>query len=140
MIPVQYKGKIRKRKKASKVRSIDLNDVRIFLFQVLRGLAYCHDRRILHRDLKDSFKPTSADKDTESSDSSISKLSSRSKKRVRGWTLPYQNGPCFVNFSASNGRSVMFGQLESSSTPRIVFLVRDKIDLIQSTLTGQGSN
>lgn len=28
------------------------NNVRIFLFQLLRGLAYCHCRRILHRDLK----------------------------------------------------------------------------------------
>lgn len=28
------------------------NNVRIFLFQLLRGLAYCHRRRILHRDLK----------------------------------------------------------------------------------------
>ena len=24
----------------------------IFLFQLLRGLAYCHKRRVLHRDLK----------------------------------------------------------------------------------------
>lgn len=24
----------------------------IFLFQLIRGLAYCHSRRILHRDLK----------------------------------------------------------------------------------------
>lgn len=24
----------------------------LFLFQLLRGLAYCHSRRILHRDLK----------------------------------------------------------------------------------------
>jgi cyclin-dependent kinase 17 len=28
------------------------NNVRLFLFQLLRGLAYCHKRRILHRDLK----------------------------------------------------------------------------------------
>uniref|UniRef100_T1J5K7 cyclin-dependent kinase n=1 Tax=Strigamia maritima TaxID=126957 RepID=T1J5K7_STRMM len=28
------------------------NNVRLFLFQLLRGLAYCHERRILHRDLK----------------------------------------------------------------------------------------
>lgn len=26
--------------------------VQLFLFQLLRGLAYCHQRRILHRDLK----------------------------------------------------------------------------------------
>ncbi|PIO54597.1 hypothetical protein TELCIR_24035, partial [Teladorsagia circumcincta] len=24
----------------------------LFLFQLLRGLAYCHQRRVLHRDLK----------------------------------------------------------------------------------------
>ena len=29
-----------------------MNNVRIFLFQLLRGLTYCHARRILHRDLK----------------------------------------------------------------------------------------
>ena len=27
-------------------------NVKIFLFQLLRGLSYCHQRRILHRDLK----------------------------------------------------------------------------------------
>ena len=27
-------------------------NVRLFLFQLLRGLAYCHRRRILHRDVK----------------------------------------------------------------------------------------
>lgn len=26
--------------------------LQIFLFQLLRGLAYCHQRRVLHRDLK----------------------------------------------------------------------------------------
>lgn len=31
---------------------LSLINVRLFLFQLLRGLAYCHKRRILHRDLK----------------------------------------------------------------------------------------
>ncbi|XP_066903022.1 cyclin-dependent kinase 17 [Halyomorpha halys] len=31
---------------------LSMNNVKIFLFQLLRGLAYCHSRRILHRDLK----------------------------------------------------------------------------------------
>jgi len=29
-----------------------VNNIKIFLFQLLRGLNYCHKRRILHRDLK----------------------------------------------------------------------------------------
>jgi len=29
-----------------------INNVKLFLFQMLRGLAYCHARRVLHRDLK----------------------------------------------------------------------------------------
>ncbi|KAJ8320920.1 hypothetical protein KUTeg_002507 [Tegillarca granosa] len=31
---------------------LNLFNVKIFLYQLLRGLAYCHHRRILHRDLK----------------------------------------------------------------------------------------
>lgn len=31
---------------------MSMNNVKLFLFQLLRGLAYCHKRRILHRDLK----------------------------------------------------------------------------------------
>ncbi|KAB7506502.1 Cyclin-dependent kinase 16 [Armadillidium nasatum] len=31
---------------------LTLNNCKIFLFQLLRGLAYCHQRRVLHRDLK----------------------------------------------------------------------------------------
>jgi len=29
-----------------------MNNVKLFLFQMIRGLAYCHARRVLHRDLK----------------------------------------------------------------------------------------
>ncbi|XP_065909176.1 cyclin-dependent kinase 5 homolog [Dysidea avara] len=29
-----------------------LNNVKLFLFQLMRGLGYCHSRRVLHRDLK----------------------------------------------------------------------------------------
>ncbi|XP_048879082.1 cyclin-dependent kinase 16-like isoform X4 [Brienomyrus brachyistius] len=31
---------------------LDVCNVKIFLFQLLRGLAYCHGRKVLHRDLK----------------------------------------------------------------------------------------
>ncbi|KAK9497737.1 hypothetical protein O3M35_004402 [Rhynocoris fuscipes] len=31
---------------------LNMNNVKLFLFQLLRGLSYCHRRRILHRDLK----------------------------------------------------------------------------------------
>ncbi|XP_062891329.1 cyclin-dependent kinase 17-like isoform X1 [Mobula hypostoma] len=31
---------------------INIHNVKLFLFQLLRGLAYCHHRKVLHRDLK----------------------------------------------------------------------------------------
>ncbi|XP_040180292.1 cyclin-dependent kinase 16 isoform X2 [Rana temporaria] len=31
---------------------INLHNIKLFLFQLLRGLAYCHRRKVLHRDLK----------------------------------------------------------------------------------------
>ncbi|KAM3617591.1 uncharacterized protein V6R79_008545 [Siganus canaliculatus] len=32
--------------------SINVHNVKLFLFQLLRGLSYCHRRKVLHRDLK----------------------------------------------------------------------------------------
>ncbi|XP_062098982.1 cell division control protein 2 homolog 2 [Humulus lupulus] len=32
--------------------SKDLQQIRLFLYQILRGIAYCHSHRVLHRDLK----------------------------------------------------------------------------------------
>jgi serine/threonine protein kinase len=31
---------------------IDLNNAKLFMFQLLRALQYCHARKVLHRDLK----------------------------------------------------------------------------------------
>lgn len=31
---------------------MSIRNVKLFLFQLLRGLAYCHAKQILHRDLK----------------------------------------------------------------------------------------
>ncbi len=31
---------------------LNVHNVKLFLFQLLRGLSFCHQRRILHRDLK----------------------------------------------------------------------------------------
>ncbi|CAD6197513.1 unnamed protein product [Caenorhabditis auriculariae] len=31
---------------------LNMNNIRLFLVQLLRGLSYCHQRRVLHRDLK----------------------------------------------------------------------------------------
>ncbi|KAK2157634.1 hypothetical protein LSH36_188g11022 [Paralvinella palmiformis] len=31
---------------------MNMNNVKLFLFQLLRGLGYCHKRRVLHRDIK----------------------------------------------------------------------------------------
>lgn len=31
---------------------LEHRNVRLFLFQLLRGLSYCHKRRVLHRDVK----------------------------------------------------------------------------------------
>ena len=34
---------------------LNVYNMKLFLFQLLRGLAYCHTHQILHRDLKVSF-------------------------------------------------------------------------------------
>lgn len=48
--------KVRRRKLVADNSLVDLlvriHSLQIFLFQLLRGLSYCHSRRILHRDLK----------------------------------------------------------------------------------------
>jgi len=31
---------------------LSMHNVKLFLFQLLRGISYCHERRVLHRDLK----------------------------------------------------------------------------------------
>lgn len=35
-----------------KLGALDPSTVKNFMFQLLRGVAYCHENRVLHRDLK----------------------------------------------------------------------------------------
>ncbi|KAI7899902.1 serine/threonine-protein kinase pef1 [Cokeromyces recurvatus] len=36
----------------SNLGALDVNTIKSFLYQLLRGIAYCHENRVLHRDLK----------------------------------------------------------------------------------------
>lgn len=40
------------KKKTLGKKPLLFSPLQIFLFQLLRGLAYCHRRKVLHRDLK----------------------------------------------------------------------------------------
>ena len=56
--------------------------IQLFLYQLLRGLAYCHSRRVLHRDLKPQNLLISEAGDLKLADFGEHKVKGRKGRRV----------------------------------------------------------
>jgi serine/threonine protein kinase len=52
MLVFEYMDQDLKKYMDSVQGSIGLQNIRSFMYQMLKGLAFCHDNRVLHRDLK----------------------------------------------------------------------------------------
>lgn len=105
---------------------LEHRNVRLFLFQLLRGLSYCHKRRVLHRDVKPQNLLISEIGELKLADFGLARAKSvpshtyshevvtlwyrpPGKKTVtRGITSPYKIRQYFINFRCTSGQYRLF--------------------------------
>lgn len=114
---------------------LDHRNVRLFLFQLLRGLSYCHKRRVLHRDVKPQNLLISDCGELKLADFGLARAKSvpshtYSHEVVTLWYRPpgmHKNSCMFILAITQRGTFSLFPSVHSLQIPKFAWKFRRTI-------------